>query len=67
MQFCDAEATAVFPNRTSLCVPNAFFGSCFYRDKCSRKHKIVNNDKVKPILDLVDKFINNPEKLLEGQ
>ena len=32
-----------------------------------QKHEVVNKYKVHPILNLVDKFINNPEKLIVDQ
>ena len=67
MNYCKKDAYSIFPKGSPVCVPNAFFGTCYHVDKCTKKHTQASDAQVQPILTLLDKFIKAPAKLKSGQ
>ena len=67
MQFCKKDAYGIFPKGSPVCAPNAFFGTCFFGEKCTKKHTPATEAQVPPILNLLSSFINNPAKIKLGQ
>ena len=67
LNFCKKDAYGIFSKGSPVCVPNAFFGTCYYGDKCTKKHTQATDAQVKPILSLLKKFIEDPSKLKSGK
>ena len=67
MNYCKKDAYGIFAKGSPVCVPNAFFGNCYYGDKCTKKHVQATDAQVKPILALLEKFTADPSKLKSGQ
>ena len=67
MQFCKKDAYGIFPKGSPICAPNAFFGTCFLGEKCTKKHTLATEAQVPTILNLLAAFIKNPEKIKLGQ
>eukprot|EP00560_Eucampia_antarctica_P008394 CAMPEP_0197825944 /NCGR_PEP_ID=MMETSP1437-20131217/2968_1 /TAXON_ID=49252 ORGANISM="Eucampia antarctica, Strain CCMP1452" /NCGR_SAMPLE_ID=MMETSP1437 /ASSEMBLY_ACC=CAM_ASM_001096 /LENGTH=151 /DNA_ID=CAMNT_0043426169 /DNA_START=12 /DNA_END=467 /DNA_ORIENTATION=- len=67
MNFCKKDGYNIFPKGSQICTPNAFFGSCFLGEKCTKKHTQASGAQVKPILTLVEDFMKDPIKLNTGQ
>ena len=63
MQYVDRDPNDVISDRSSWCTPNAFFGRCFFGEKCKRQHKIVTDTQAERIITMMDKFIKTPEDL----
>ena len=66
MNFCKKDVYSIFPKGSSACAPNAFFGICFFGDKCTKKHTPASEAQVQPILDLLEGFIKDPAKVKSG-
>ena len=66
MNFCKKDAYGIFHKGSPICVPNAFFGTCFFGDKCPKKHTMATDAQVQPILSLLDDFIRDPAKIKSG-
>ena len=65
LKFCNVEANAVLKNNKT-CAPNAYFGTCFYKDKCTKEHNMASEAEIAPILASIDKFVKSPKLILEG-
>ena len=63
MQYVDKDPSEVISDKSSWCTPNAFFGRCFFGEKCKRQHKMVNDGQADKILQMMEKFIASPEEL----
>ena len=66
MQFCKKDACSIYPRGSSICAPNAFFGTCFFGDKCTKKHLLATDAQVQPILTVLAEFIKYPSKIKAG-
>ena len=66
MNFCKKDAYSIFLKGLSVCAPNALFGTCFFGDKCTKKHTPASEAQVQPILYLLDDFIKDPVKVKSG-
>ena len=67
MNYRKKDAYGVVPNGSPICAPNYLFRSCFSKEKCTKKHVIVNDSQVQPVLALVESFLNDPRKIDAGQ
>jgi hypothetical protein len=63
MQYVDKDPQEIISDKSSWCTPNAFFGRCYFGDKCKRQHKIVTDVQAEKIVVLLQKFIDHPEEL----
>ena len=66
MNFCKNVVYSIFPKGSPVCAPNAFFGTCFFNERCNKKHTVARNAQVKPILDLLEDFTKDPIKINVG-
>ena len=67
MKYCDADPGQVIGKKNKGCAPNAFFGRCFHKGKCTKDHGLPTDAEVKTILSLCDKFIKDPEGIKQGK
>ena len=67
IKYCDCDAEKIFPRDGAICTPNAFFGRCFNREKCTKKHTQATDEQADLIITLVKKFIDNPKGITAGQ
>lgn len=67
MNFCKRDSYSIIPKSSPICSPNLLFGTCFFGDKCTKKHVMATDAQVAPILALVAEFIKDPKKLNTGQ
>ena len=63
MKFCKKDAYGVLPKGSPIFAPNYLFGSCFFKEKCTKKHIITKDSEVQPILALVEDIVKDPIKL----
>jgi hypothetical protein len=66
LKYCSANAQEVYAKDAAKCAPNAFFGRCFKGDSCFKDHSPASDSDVNKILQMVDKFIKEPEGLRQG-
>ena len=67
MNYCKKDGYNIFPKGSPVCTPNAFFGTCFFGEKCTKRHKMATDAQVKPILTVLEEFIKKTTKLQAGQ
>ena len=48
-------------------VPQTACLDIFFKEKCTKKHVIVNDSQVQPVLALVESFLKDPRKISAGQ
>ena len=46
LSFCKGSSYDIIPKGSKICVPNAFFGTCFAGDACKKQHSILRDDLV---------------------
>ena len=63
IQYVDKDPAEIISDRSSWCTPNAFFGRCYFGEKCKRQHKIVTDVQAEKIVVLLQKFIDKPEEM----
>ena len=66
-QYCGTNPDDVCARWESRCAPNLFFGKCFYGDKCRKEHVFAKEYEIPKMLKLVDKFVQKPLGLRQGQ
>ena len=42
-------------------MPNAFFGTSFFGEKCTKQHTMVTDAQDKPILTVLEEIIKTPQ------
>ena len=67
MEFFKKDAYGVIPKGSPICSTNYLFGSCFFKEKGTKKHIIAKYSQVQPILALVEDFVKDPRKINAGQ
>ena len=65
--FLKKDAYSIFPRGSPICVPNAFFGTCTYGERCHKRHALPNEEQLKNIIEFVKPFVKHPAGLLEGK
>ena len=66
MKYCDLTGSELYSKFDERCTPNAFFGRCTKGEACTRKHERITDADAEKILQLVQKFIDSPEGMLQG-
>ena len=66
LKFCKTDSYGVYPRASRICAPNAFFGRCYYGEKCTRKHTLPTNAEATEILKILAPFIKEPKMLKSG-
>jgi hypothetical protein len=66
-QYCGTNPDEVCARWESRCAPNLFFGKCFYGDKCRKEHVLAKEWEIPKMLKLVEKFVQKPLGLRQGQ
>ena len=68
LKFCNnADPSSIIPRDGKVCTPNIFFGRCQHGLRCTKQHRLATDSKADKILTMVERFINEPEKLVKGQ
>ena len=67
MKYCKKDGYNIFPKGSSVCTQNTSFGTCFFGEKCTKRHKMATDAQVKPILTVLEEFIKKTTKLQAGQ
>jgi hypothetical protein len=67
IKFCGTDPEKVYARDGHICAPNAFFGRCFKKEHCTKKHKHATDAEVEKILPLLTKFIATPLGITQGQ
>ena len=57
VNYCKKNVYNIFPKGSPVCTPNAFFGTCFFGEKCTKLHTMATDVQVKPILTVLEEFI----------
>ena len=63
MKFCKKDAYSIYPRGSPVCAPNAFFGTCFFGEKCTKNHTPATEAQVQLILNVLSAFIKYPNKI----
>jgi hypothetical protein len=66
-KYCGTTADSICPKWDQRCAPNMFFGKCPYGDKCRKAHVMPPAQDIPRMLQLVDKFIKDPQGINQGQ
>ena len=66
MDFYKKDAYSIVPKGYPVCAPNLMFGSCFFDEKCTKKHTMATDAQLQPVLELVNDFVKEPKKLALG-
>lgn len=66
-KYCGTTADSICPRWDQRCAPNMFFGKCPYGDKCRKLHVMPPTQDIPKMLQLVEKFIKEPQGMNQGQ
>ena len=67
MQFCKKYAYSIYSRGSPVCAQNTFFGTCFFGEKCTKKHTTATDAHVQPILKVLSDSIIDTSKIKAGQ
>ena len=62
MRMCNVDLQNL-PFSNYKCAPNVILGKCREGTSCNRDHTLPSGEEVDKILNLLDKFIKNPEDI----
>ena len=67
LRFLGTDAYHIYPKGAPECPANGILGECGYGDRCRKQHRIANDKQVAQILEFMQPFVKNPDKLKEGK